>query len=68
LTFLVHFVGDYRMKALHINKISEHIYPVKMLITGCVFCVLGVDNLHEQAELNQELVSNFNLNQIFKCV
>jgi len=56
------------MKALHINKISEHIYPVKMLITGCVFCVLGVDNLHEQAELNQELVSNFNLNQIFKCV
>jgi len=57
------------MKALHSNKFSQHIYPVKMLITACFFRVLGVDNLREQAELNQELVNNLNLNRISnECV
>ena len=40
-----------------------------MLTTLCFFRVLGVDNLREQAELNQELVNNLNLNQIStECV
>ena len=63
LTSFEHFVGHYRMKALHSNKSSQHIYPVKILITISFFHVLGVDNLREQAELNQELVSNLNLNE-----
>ena len=39
-----------------------------MLIKVCFFCVLGVENLREQAELNQELVNDLNLNQLFNCV
>ena len=39
-----------------------------MLIKVCFFCVLGVESLHEQAELNQELVNDLNLNQLFNCV